>query len=251
VGDWLSPGLRRFRIHSQSLVAVGLVLLSSGCLHRQKQPATVSASIPPPGARPPASKPAAAPPARAPVVHGEEGLASWYGRPFHGRSTASGEVYNMYGISAAHRTLPFGTQVRVHNLENGESIVARINDRGPFVEGRIIDLSYAAAQVIHMPGTALVRLEVLGLNTGASGTSEPGVFVVQVGAFKDRHNAEQVKKNIAPYFGPVSIQGFDRGDGYFYRVRVGRERTEDGASALAHRLRERSLARETFVVRLD
>lgn len=91
------------------------------------------------------------------------GLASWYGKPYHGRRTASGEVYNMYGVSAAHRTLPFGTRVRVTRLDNGRSIVVRINDRGPFVRGRIIDLSYGAAKKLGMvqEGVVKVRIEVL------------------------------------------------------------------------------------------
>ncbi len=92
-----------------------------------------------------------------------EGIASWYGPGFHGRRTASGEIYNMYAYTAAHRTLPLGTYVRVINLENGKSVVVRINDRGPFKKGRIIDLSYAAAKKIGMleKGTARVRLEIL------------------------------------------------------------------------------------------
>jgi rare lipoprotein A len=92
-----------------------------------------------------------------------EGMASWYGRPHHGRRVASGEVYNMHRLTAAHRTLPFDTIVRVHNKRNGREVDVRINDRGPFVKGRIIDLSYAAAKVLDMlkPGTAPVRLKIV------------------------------------------------------------------------------------------
>lgn len=92
-----------------------------------------------------------------------DGLASWYGREFHGRPTASGERYDMHELTAAHRTLPFGTRVRVTNLENGRSVRVRINDRGPFVDGRIIDLSYGAAKKIAMvkAGVVRVRLEIL------------------------------------------------------------------------------------------
>lgn len=154
----------------------------------------------------------------------------------------------MYGMTAAHRTLPFGTQVRVHNLENSRVAVVRINDRGPFVEGRIIDLSYTAAQALDMPSTALVRLEILGF--GPAG-QEPGIFAVQVGAFRDRRNAERLKALIEARFGPVVIQTFDRGDGIFYRVRVGRESAEDGARDLAESLHRANLASETFVVRLN
>lgn len=93
----------------------------------------------------------------------QEGIASFYGEDFHGRKTSNGEVYDMYAMTAAHRALPFNTRVLVTNLDNGKRVIVRINDRGPFVKGRIIDLSYGAAQKIGMvgPGTAKVRLEVL------------------------------------------------------------------------------------------
>jgi rare lipoprotein A len=153
----------------------------------------------------------------------------------------------MYDMTAAHRTLPFGTQVRVHDLENGRDVQVRINDRGPFVEGRIIDLSYAAAQSMGMNGIARVRLEILGLGT----TSEPGIFAVQVGAFRDPANAERLKARIEASFGPVEIQSFDRGDGVFYRVRVGHEASESAADALAEKLRTANFATITFVVRMN
>jgi rare lipoprotein A len=94
----------------------------------------------------------------------QHGQASWYGKPFHGRRTASGERYDMHARTAAHRKLPFGTRVRVTNLENGKETVVRINDRGPFVQGRVIDLSFGAASQIQMvqAGVVKVRLEILG-----------------------------------------------------------------------------------------
>jgi rare lipoprotein A len=99
----------------------------------------------------------------------EKGRASWYGPTFHGRTTASGERYNMLDLTAAHRTLPFNTYVRVTNLANGRRLVVRINDRGPFLRGRIIDLSYTAAKILDIPeaGTSEVRLEVLEADKGA------------------------------------------------------------------------------------
>jgi rare lipoprotein A len=157
----------------------------------------------------------------------------------------------MYDITAAHKTLPFGTRVTVHDLENGRDVTVRINDRGPFIEGRIIDLSYAAAQAMHMPGIAQVRLEILDLEQAAA---IPGTFAVQVGAFRNQDNAERLKERIESQFsqfGPVTIQNFDRGDGLFYRVRVGRESSEDAARALAESLRRANLATETFVVRIN
>jgi rare lipoprotein A len=221
-------------------VAVGsVILVSTGCLHRHHPVQATRGKLPPaPGA---VAKPV-------PIVQAEEGIASWYGHPYQGRPTASGEIYNMHGMTAAHRTLPFGTRVKVHDLENGREVTVRINDRGPFVEGRIIDLSYAAAQAMHMPSTAMVRLEILGLGEGSL---VPGVFAVQVGAFRDQSNAERLKERIEAQFEPVIIQDFDRGDGLFYRVRVGRESTEDAARSLAQRLRRANLATEALVVRLN
>ena len=186
-------------------------------------------------------------------MQGEEGLASWYGHPYHGRASASGEIYNMHNLTAAHRTLPFGTEVRVHDLENAREVSVRINDRGPFVEGRIIDLSYAAAQAIQMvgPGIARVRLEILNPDLVAGPGATRGIFAVQVGAFREQTNAARFKARIEQSFSPVIVQSFDRGDGLFHRVRVGSESTEDAARELAQRLRDSNLAPETFVVRLN
>jgi rare lipoprotein A len=227
-----------------SLVA-GAVCLSTGCLHRHRPPPV---SRRPPAPTVPTTKPA---PPSAPVVQGEVGIASWYGHPYHGRRTANGEVYNMYAMTAAHRTLPFGTEVKVHNLENRRDVAVRINDRGPFVEGRIIDLSFASAQAMGMPSTALVRLEILGFGSSGATGAAPGVFAVQVGAFQDRRNAELLKQAIERRFAPVLIQTFDRGDAIFYRVRVGRESSEERATELARQLRQAGFATQTFVVRLD
>jgi len=228
----------------------------TGCLHRHKTPAPSARTTPPPAAPttpPPAAPTTAAPYPRAPeapaapIVQGEEGIASWYGHPYHGRRSASGEIYNMYDMTAAHRTLPFGAQVRVHDLENGRDVSVRINDRGPFVEGRIIDLSYAAAQAMGMNGIARVRLEILGIGS----TSEAAVFAVQVGAFRDPANADRLKALMEGRYGPVVIQSFDRGDGLFYRVRVGHEISEGAARELAEKLRSANLASRTFVVRVN
>ncbi|HLW78842.1 MAG TPA: septal ring lytic transglycosylase RlpA family protein, partial [Terriglobia bacterium] len=261
------PRHSRFELGAARAAVAATLLVSTGCLHRhraapiaqtsapvQTYPAEAPSAQPIPGHPPPrlpAHAPATAP--AVPMVQGEEGLASWYGHPFHGRSTSSGEIYNMYDITAAHKTLPFGTQVRVHDLDNGQSVDVRINDRGPFVEGRIIDLSYAAAQQLHLvgPGTALVWLEILNPGLVAGPAAIPGVFAVQVGAFRDRNNAERLRLKIESQFGPVIIQSFDRGDGLFHRVRVGRADSEDAARGLATRLQQAGLATETFVVRLN
>jgi len=237
-GELSGPDLRRV---AQAVAVGSMILVSTACLHRHR-PSQAAGHVPTPARG--ASTPV-------PIVQGERGIASWYGHPYHGRPTASGEIYNMYGMTAAHKTLPFGTQVTVHDLDNGRDVTVRINDRGPFVEGRIIDLSYAAAQAMHMPGIAQVRLEILDLEHAEA---LPGIFAVQVGAFRNQDNAERLKERIESefsQFGPVTIQNFDRGDGLFYRVRVGHESSEDAARSLADSLRRANLATETFVVRLN
>jgi rare lipoprotein A len=117
-----------------------------------------------------------------PIGWSERGIASWYGPNFHGKYTSSGEIYNMYDYTAAHKTLPMNTKVRVTNLNNGKSVVVRINDRGPFVRGRIIDLSYAAAKQIGVDktGTAPVKIKVIGFG----GKDYVNSYMIQVGAFQ-------------------------------------------------------------------
>lgn len=135
-----------------------------------------------------ASAPRTTAPAKPPLV--EEGLASWYGHPYHGRATASGAVYDMRELTAAHRTLPFGSTVRVVSLANGRTVVVTINDRGPFVDGRIIDLSHRAAEALDAvaAGVIPVRMEVLALGDGM--TAER-CWEVQVGAFAEAANVER------------------------------------------------------------
>lgn len=178
----------------------------------------------------------------------EEGNASWYGIPFHGRHASNGEIYDMHQLTAAHRTLPFNTKVRVTNLNNGKSTIVRITDRGPFVEGRIIDLSMAAAREIDSigPGVVPVRLEVL------SAVVDPtaGFFTVQVGAFHDRGNAERLRERLSPSYSPIFIQNYDSPEGLFYRVRVGKVPGEEAARQFGEQLRHRE-GFTPFVVRLD
>ena len=174
-------------------------------------------------------------------------MASWYGDPFNGRRAANGEIYDMYQLTAAHRTLPFGAIVRVTNLRNGKEIEVRITDRGPFVANRVIDLSLAAAQAIDMvgPGTAPVRLEILG-----GPNPQVGFFGVQVGAFQSQDNAERFQAQLAARYGTVSIALYDSPNGLFYRVRVGRLPTLAAAQQLADQLHANDQL-TTFVVRLD
>lgn len=178
----------------------------------------------------------------------EEGNASWYGNPFHGRRASNGEIYDMNKLTAAHRTLPFETMVRVTNLNNGKSTVVRITDRGPFVENRIIDLSRAAAEEVEAigPGVVPVRIEVLS----AVADVTAGFFTVQVGAFKDKGNADRLRERLMVLYPPVFIQTVDTADGTFYRVRVGKVSGEEEARAFAGQLRERE-GFTTLVFRLD
>lgn len=165
----------------------------------------------------------------------QKGKASWYGRKFHGRQTSNGEIYNMYAMTAAHKTLPMNTWVAVHNLENNKKIVVRINDRGPFVRGRIIDLSYTGAKRLGLvgPGTARVKVTALGKATAYSETTKDpvsfkavdywkGDFTVQVGAFELRSNAEKYKYKLSRRYHNVHITTFTDHRGKFYRVRVGK-----------------------------
>lgn len=168
----------------------------------------------------------------------QQGIASWYGKKFHGRKTSSGEIYNMYAVSAAHKTLPLGTYVRVHNLNNNKKLDVRINDRGPFVRGRIIDLSYMAAKKIGMAeaGTAQVKIVALGAPGGTSSQSKAvasyipidyyrGNFTIQVGAFSKRQNAEKFRQKLDQKYKNAHITIGQIGDEKIYRVRVGKSRT--------------------------
>jgi rare lipoprotein A len=179
----------------------------------------------------------------------QHGKASWYGKKFHGRKTANGETYNMYGVSAAHKTLPLGTFVRVHNLENNRQLDVRINDRGPFVRGRIIDLSYAAAKRLGVvgPGTAEVQIVALGnpVVTKKSASEKrvytpvdynKGNFTFQVGAFRDYSNAERLKQGLEKKYKNAHIMTIDSGEGVFHRVRVGRFSTLQQAQENIKRL---------------
>ena len=181
---------------------------------------------------------------------GEVGLASWYGYPYHGRKAANGTIYDMQQFTAAHRTLRFGTRVRVHNLENGKVTDVEITDRGPFVSGRIIDLSRAAAWIlgIKRPGTARVRLELLPDPAATSGDN----YAVQVGAFRIRANAERLRNEMEERYGFAAILP-RQGNSRLWRVVTGRCRTSRAAQTLAQRIRSEENARlgPAFVQHLD
>lgn len=198
-------------------------------------------------------------------VVSERGTASWYGKDFHGRRTANGEIYNMYGNSAAHKTLPFGTVVSVENLDNGKTLTTRINDRGPFIRGRIIDLSYGAAKEIKMigPGVARVRVSVLKWGDGKykkigtvkrtkktvkSPVKQEGYsegYSVQVGSFSNRDNAIKLKRRLEKGFKDVHIKTRETNRATLYSVRIGYRLGEEHAKKLAEKLEQENLP--TFI----
>jgi rare lipoprotein A len=249
LGRWVSCSRKAATWSREVLFAFfALAIFVTGCSGRKP----VVASAPPPMA------PVATPPATAErAIHSttipeggayiEEGNASWYGAPFHGRRASNGEIYDMNKMTAAHRTMAFGTVVKVTNLTNGKTAVVRITDRGPFIENRIIDLSMAAAKAIESigPGVVPVRLEVI------SG-SDPfgGFFTVQVGAFKEKGNAERLRSRLDELYPPSTIQQVAIEDGTFYRVRAGKVSGEQAAQKFADDLHAKE-GFHTMVIRLD
>ena len=200
----------------------------------------------------------------------ETGIASWYGYPYHGRRAANGETYDMEKLTAAHRTYPFDTWVRVKNLSNDRTVDVRIQDRGPFVRGRIIDLSHAAAREIELlgPGVTKVRLTVIPPPKHPIAVSaktldlpsktpdapvktidkEPELFAVQVGAFKDRNRAIALSEEMRRRFG--SARMVERSaDPPMYRVLAGEFATEEEAEAAATQIRGAGGA--AMAVRID
>ena len=164
----------------------------------------------------------------------ERGIASWYGTKFHGNKTSNGEVYDMYGMTAAHKSLPIPTYVQVTNLKNGKKVILRVNDRGPFHASRIIDLSYVAAKKLGITGTGTGFVEVRAINprTWQQGKRQPskgtsvaaGSFdslYIQAGAFSSQYNANKLKQQLNALFPNQSIQLAKDGQDQLFRVRVG------------------------------
>jgi rare lipoprotein A len=166
------------------------------------------------------------------------GVASWYGGDFHGRSTSSGEVYDMYQLTCAHNTLPLGTTVMVTNLENRRSIELKVNDRGPFVKERIIDLSYTAAQILGIweKGTAYVKVEVIGPLI-----EQIERFTCQVGSFIDEVNAQRLADQLRKNFENVYVTTVETITEKYHRVRIGQFETRESAIPLAEKLSQMGL----------
>lgn len=195
----------------------------------------------------------------------EEGIASWYGDDFHGKPTSSGEKYDMYAMTAAHKVLPLGTHVKVTNLQNSSNIIVRVNDRGPFVAGRVIDLTYSGAHKLGMvePGTIPVRVEAVQVATQQQvdgktvWAAEPvgnfrfGNFAIQVGAFQKVANALKLRGSMLEEYTKVHIHPpsyYDK-DGY-YRVQVGAFKDLLKAQAEVEKLKKKGFP-DSFVVAVE
>ena len=179
----------------------------------------------------------------------ERGSASWYGPGFHGNRKANVEVYDMHKLTAAHRTLPLGSVAVVRSMTTGRQVTVRINDRGPFARGRILDLSLAGAQAVGMVGrgTDEIELRVIGYQ-GSAG--EMGVLRVQVGSFADLANAQALVERLREAYPGSRAVAVDLPDGRRYRVYAGQFQTEAGAEQAAARLK-RALDTEPFIIRDD
>lgn len=184
-----------------------------------------------------------------PIGYVERGMASWYGPGFHGNKTANGERYDMHKLTAAHRTLPLGSIAIVRSSSTGREVTVRINDRGPFAKGRVLDLSYAGAQRLGMvgSGTEQIVLRVIGFQ---GRTRDMGFLRVQIGSFAEQRNAMTLLERAQRMYPGGRIQAVDLPDGRRYRVHVGEFNTENQAESAALRL-EADFGVQGFVFRDD
>ena len=190
-----------------------------------------------------------------PIGYIEKGLASWYGVPYHGRQAASGEIYNMEAMVAAHKTLPFQTWVKVTLLSTGKSVELRIIDRGPFIGGRILDLSHAGAREIGLlgPGVGQVRMEVIPpppAFTAAKPMEASGLFAVQIGMFREEANADRAVLRYSTVYG-TATKVARSGSTQTFRVLVGNLPSQEAAEELLNRIRAAENLPDAFVVRID
>ena len=179
------------------------------------------------------------------------GEASWYGDDFHGLKTANGEVYDMHSKSAAHTILPFNTYVKVENLSNNKFTIVRINDRGPFKKGRIIDLSYAAAKEIDLVGPGVAKVKVTALKKDQIDPDiNEGTFTIQVGSFGEQKNAEKLAEKLRVIYDYINITEFkDENNKKFFRLHVSKSHTLDRAVEIEKKLEDMGFT-EAFIVRL-
>jgi rare lipoprotein A len=189
----------------------------------------------------------------------ERGIASWYGKKFHGRKTSSGEIYDMYAMTAAHKHLPLPTYVKVTNLENGRTAILKVNDRGPFHDNRVIDLSYAAALKLGVAKKGTAFVEITAVNDGTrrlasaadqmdSSAEGNSILYLQIGAFNDRVNAQRLTERVSRYLRKnVWIREAGNGNRSLYRVQVGPIATVDLADQLVATLFDLGINEHHFV----
>jgi rare lipoprotein A len=237
------------------LLALGLLFLA-GCEHNKKASKN---HVPPPPTVTTDTAPSTETTAKAPAapsvetnkhakpIYIETGLASWYGPPYHNHRGANGEVYDQNALTAAHRTLPMNSVVRVTNESTKHAVVVRITDRGPFIEDRVIDLSLAAAKAVDVwrPGTATVKIEVL--STPAP-IFEGGRWCVQIGAFQSRHDALKLKEKLQDHYQNAQVIEFTGPTGEWVRIRP-----EGDVKSVAQEVASKTHVKEggVFLVRLD
>lgn len=231
-----------FRCPAQMMRLFGIVvlaaisLLSAGCAGREAPAISLAAPTP---SRTPAAVPVPG------LIYRETGVAAWYGKELHGKKTASGEVFDQEGISAAHRTLPFNALVRVTNLDNLKSIKVRINDRGPFIKSRILELSYGAARELGFTeqGTARVTIET------PEAVRDSAQYTVQAAAYTEEENAKTLKYRLSKKFEMVAIVPLETNIVRLFCVRVGSYASEERAEQIAGKLTIEGL--EPIVLRKD
>lgn len=236
------------RAWSGIAAACGVLLVVTGCGHRER----VAAAPPPPvlaspgNANPEPESGAEEIPQGRPI-YTEVGMASWYGPPYHNRRAANGKIYNQNAVTAAHRTLPLGSLIRVTNLANGRSAMMRVTDRGPFVPGRILDLSLGAAKELGMwrAGTAKVRIEVYA---SPKPIYQGGRWCVQIGAFARAGTAKKLEKRLAEKYESANVIEFTGPTGHWVRIRP-----ENGDKSRAIQIVRNIRIEEgaAFLVRLD
>lgn len=192
----------------------------------------------------------------------QRGIASWYGSKFHGKNTSSGEIYNMHAMTAAHKTLPIPVYVRVENLENGKTIIVKVNDRGPFIDGRIIDLSYTAAKKLGIDGPGTAEVEISTLTSGriksrpvvrtialADDVTRDAPLYIQLGSFGSESNAQNLLLDLqTTNESTAAVSQLETEEGLFYRVRIGPLYDLDEANSVVRRLRDKGYTQTRIVV---
>jgi rare lipoprotein A len=264
-----SPASRRRSVAVSGLLPT--LLLAVGCAHHQRPvvastasapsiPATAVAPVPPPARSEESTKvfaPANLPPAGSPSdaelvatgtpIYSETGKASWYGPPYNRRRGANGQIYDQEAMTAAHRTLPMNSLLRVTNLQTGQSAVMRVTDRGPFVPDRVLDLSLASARAVgvYLPGTAQVRIDVF--ETPAP-IDEGGRWCVQIGAIQSEREAKKIEAHLQKKYTTANVIEFTGPTGHWVRIRPAHD---DKQRAIEIASKDKPSEGNAYLVRLD